>query len=49
MLEEIIAQELCKVELTADEEILKETLACGIGGSKSCSGWGTCGSNPELI
>ena len=32
MLEEVIAQELIKVELTADEDVLEEEMACGIGG-----------------
>lgn len=48
MLEEIIAQELLKVELTADEDALVEVLACGIGDAQTCSGSGRCGSSPVL-
>ena len=44
MLEEVIAQELIKVELTADEDVLEEEMACGIGGASSCSGSGSCGT-----
>ena len=48
MLEEVIMQELSKVELTADEEVLEETMACGIGGPNSCKGSGSCGTKNML-
>jgi len=49
MLEEVIKQELCKVELSAAEEILEEEMACGIGGNTSCSGSGSCGTKSMLM
>lgn len=50
MLKEVLGKKLRELELEElDFEELDETMACGIGGAKVCSGSGSCGTKPNIV